>query len=421
VPNSNKILQFEKVLLNLGEAFDLKESAFIAPKSGIYEFNFDGHKTGDEQSLNISLRLNGKDAVNAWSNFMGFHQGLGFHDFRNLISMHSFLKLNKGDRIDLYNKQGNLYHGVDGLVVQQTQFTGKLLLGDSLSKPFPAVYFIAQKSVAHCDSESSVPFEIVNLNVGGAFNLKQKEFISPVAGIYEFTVKGSKTGNPEEMEISLRHNKKRVANAWVDYVGIHDFHTPFSITSILKIDKGDRVDLFLVKGCLYDDMNHYTHFTGKLLMEYVSNKTELRSPADAIYFNVQKNAPFSTANAVIPFEYGILNIGGAFNLNEYYKEHFFTAPRSGFYEFNVAGIKSTKMSDLRLALRLNSKPVAFAVAYFVSRHNFYTPFSLQCILKLKKGDRVDLFNVGQGSEIHDNIKRTTHFTGKLLLADNSMV
>lgn len=75
---------------------------------------------------------------------------------------------------------------------------------------------------------------------------------------------------------------------------------------------------------------------------------------------------------------------------------------------------------LRLALRLNKKPVAYAVAYFVSRHNFDTPFSLHSIIKLKEGDRVDLFNVGQGSEVHDSLKRTTHFTGKLLLADDNM-
>jgi len=97
--------------------------------------------------------------------------------------------------------------------------------------------------------------------------LKQQEFISPVSGVYEFIVKGFKTRKKEEMEISLRHNGNRVANAWADYVSDHEVQSSFSIYSILKMEKGDKIDLFLVRGCLYDDSNHYTGFIGKLLVE----------------------------------------------------------------------------------------------------------------------------------------------------------
>ncbi len=221
-----------------------------------------------------------------------------------------------------------------------------------------------------------------------------------------------------EMEITLRHNKKRVANAWVDWVVAHDFHTSFSIYSIFKAEKGDHIDLFLIKGCLYDDINHNTQFTGKLLMQQTGNNT----PADAVYFNVQKNAPFTTTNAVIPFEYAVLNIGGVFNLNEYSKEHFFTAPRSGIYEFNVAGVKGKVQKNTFIALRLNKQPVAHVWVDYASDHGLFTPFSLHSILKVKKGDTVDLFNVGgKGSEMYDNHKRLTQFTGKLLYLDDNMV
>jgi len=410
-------IQFQEAVLNIGGAFDLKESAFIAPKSGIYEFNFDGHKTGDEQFLNISLRINGKDAVNSWSDYAFSH------DFRNLISMHSLLKLNKGDRIDTYKKQGALHSGTFGNVLQPTKFTGKLLL-EGIDWPAVSnnqlmpIYFNVQKSVGFCVPESPVPFEIININVGGAFNLKQQEVIIPVTGIYEFIVKGMKTGMQGEMEITLRHNKKRVGNAWVDFLSSHKFHTSFSIYSILKAEKGDHIDLFLLKGCLYDDYNHNTQFTGKLLMQQTGNNT----PADAVYFNVQKNAPFTTTNAVIPFEYAVLNIGGVFNLNEYSKEHFFTAPRSGIYEFNVAGVKGKVQKNTFIALRLNKQPVAHVWVDYASDHGLFTPFSLHSILKVKKGDTVDLFNVGgKGSEMYDNHKRLTQFTGKLLYLDDNMV
>jgi len=415
VPSSAKTqVRFEEVLLNLGGAFNLKENVFIAPKSGIYEFNFDGHKTGTSEFLNISLRLNGKDAVNAFSDFMEQHT------FRNLISMHSLLKLKKGDRVDLYVKQGNLLDdAIDGNnnVVQHTQFTGKLLLEDVPYKRLTTpVYFNVQKNVGYCEPQSSIPFEIVNINEGEAFDLKNQKFISPIAGIYEFIVKGFKTGekdgdNNDELNLSMRLNGTPVANSWADYINNcyykHNFHSSFSITSILKLEEGDQIDLFLAKGCLYDDTNHLTQFTGKLLME---NKSDKKGRL-AKYFNVQKNALFSTANAVIPFEVSVFNIGGAFSSTE----HFFRAPSSGIYEFNVAGIKDDPKNILRIALRLNGKPVAFIWADFVSGHGLYTPFFLHHVMKVKEGDRIDLFNVGEGSRLFDNEKKTTHFTGKLLI------
>jgi len=421
-------VRFEELSLNIGGAFDLKESVFTVPKSGIYEFNFDGHKTGDYTPLNISLRVNEKDVVNTWSDYMGHHPGVGNHEFLNLISLHSILKLNKGDRIDVYNKNGTLHLGNYGNVVQPTQFTGKLLLeginwpttsSNNNSNQRSPILFNVQKSHGFCVAESPVPFEIVKINVGGGFNLTQQEFIIPVAGIYEFIVKGFKTGDHDEMGITIRHNQKRVANAKVDWVGVHNFHTSFSIYSILKAEKGDRIDLFLVDGCLYDDVNHYTTFTGKLLMEYASNNN---TPADAVYFNVQKNEPFTTANATIPFEFAVLNIGGVLNLNENSKGNFFTVPRSGIYEFNVAGVKGEVKENLLIALRLNKHPVAHVWVDYASSHGLYTPFSLHSILKVKKGDTLDLFNVGgKGSEIYDDHKRHTQFTGKLLYWDDNMI
>ncbi len=116
---------------------------------------------GITQRLNISLRLNGKDTVNVFSDFMNRH------DFRNLISMHSLLKVKKGDRVDLYVKQGGLQRdSVDGNnVAQHTQFTGKLLLEDVTDKRMTTeVYFNIQKNAIYCKPQSSIPFEIGSLS-----------------------------------------------------------------------------------------------------------------------------------------------------------------------------------------------------------------------------------------------------------------
>jgi len=340
--------------------------------------------------------------------------------------MHSLLKVKKGDRVDLYVKQGGLLRdSVDGNnVAQHTQFTGKLLLEDVTDKRMTTeVYFNIQKNAIYCKPQSSIPFEIVNINLGEAFNWKDLKFISPIAGIYEFTVKGFKTGgndgnNNYELNLSLRLNGMPIANTWADYVSDHgrdlrhNFHSPFSISSMLKLENGDRIDLFLVKGCLYDDRNNLTQFTGKLLVE----NTNINKKEPAVYFNVQKNSSFATANAVIPFEVAVLNIGEAFSTTE----HFFRAPKSGIYEFNAAGIKDAQQSNLRIALRLNGKPVTYVRADHVPEHWMLTPFFLHYIMKVKEGDRIDLFNVGERSMLFDDQRKSTHFTGKLLFATDSI-
>jgi len=90
--------------------------------------------------------------------------------------MHSLLKLKKGDRIDIFVNQGNLQRepidAGNNHVVQHTQFTGKLLLEDDLSVDkrltTTPVYFNVQKNVSFCNQKSSIPFEIMNINVGEA-------------------------------------------------------------------------------------------------------------------------------------------------------------------------------------------------------------------------------------------------------------
>ena len=99
--------------------------------------------------------------------------------------------------------------------------------------------------------------------------------------------------------------------------------------------------------------------------------------------------------------------------------HFFKAPRSGIYEFNAAGIKRKFKNRLYIALRLNEKPVAYVLADYVEKHDYYTPFYLHYVLKVKKGDRLDLFNVGYFGLIYDTEERHAQFSGKLQFADDS--
>jgi len=339
--------------------------------------------------------------------------------------MHSLLKLKKGDRIDLFIKEGTLHENDD---YHKIHFTGKLLFegetntSQQKTTTRSPVYFVLQKSDDFSNSKSVIPFEVESLNIGESIDTKKQVFTTPAAGIYEFIVKGYKTVAGDILNISLRVNGKAVATSWADYVGIHDFHTSFSIYCILQIKNEDRIDLFLEDGPLHGDINHYTTFTGKLLFKMdqpgtlsEKNSTDIKSHPSVVYFNVQKNSSFSTVGAVIPFEKEALNIGGAFDM----KDNTFVAPRGGIYEFNFAGIKTGSSYHLVIALRLNGKPMAYAWADYASRHNFYTPSSVHSILKMKKGDRVDLFmEEGALGTQNESDNHSIQLTGKLLFAED---
>ncbi len=202
--------------------------------------------------------------------------------------MHSLLKLKKGDRIDLFIKEGTLHENDD---YHKIHFTGKLLFegetntSQQKTTTRSPVYFVLQKSDDFSNSKSVIPFEVESLNIGESIDTKKQVFTTPAAGIYEFIVKGYKTVAGDILNISLRVNGKAVATSWADYVGIHDFHTSFSIYCILQIKNEDRIDLFLEDGPLHGDINHYTTFTGKLLFKMDQPGTLSEKLADKCFAN----------------------------------------------------------------------------------------------------------------------------------------
>ena len=105
--------------LNIGRAFNLTSGVFRAPKSGIYEFSFSLLKDAFTVSyIQVHLRLNNKNIVGKAFSGSGFYS--------SLVSFQSVLRLKKGDRIDLFKKEGTLDYHEDYL----HHFSGLLLEED---------------------------------------------------------------------------------------------------------------------------------------------------------------------------------------------------------------------------------------------------------------------------------------------------
>jgi len=128
-----------------------------------------------------------------------------------------------------------------------------------------------------------------------------------------------------------------------------------------------------------------------------------------VKFYVQRNTSFSTRFAVIPFELERLNEGEAMDLSS----GVFTAPVSGLYHFEFAGLKDRTAYYLGISLQVNGVNVAAAVTnqYVTGTRD---SISMTASLRLKTNDKVNLYNGEFGDGVlYDDEGHVTHFTGWL--------
>ena len=152
----------------------------------------------------------------------------------------------------------------------------------------------------------------------------------------------------------------------------------------------------------------------------------------AVYFYVQKNAPFAfmvnenttafmNASGKIPFELELVNVGDAMDgLSGY-----FTSPVQGTYYFSFTSI--TNQDGVEIALVLNDNHSIGRAKCGTSNNirrssyrnnnngtNDFNPCSIQSMIPLGEGDRVGLVLTIPGSSIYDDDKHYTHFSGWLM-------
>ena len=147
------------------------------------------------------------------------------------------------------------------------------------------VYFYAQKDTPH-NATGRIPFEYMRLNFGGAMDASSGTFTAPRDGIYSFAFSG--VGHYPNATLNIRDQGilrvVLVLNSGLVGFGLtqtQDDSSFFTISlhSTLELKTGDRVWISITKLAeetyLYDDVNHFTHFTGHLLQEKVASSLSL--------------------------------------------------------------------------------------------------------------------------------------------------
>ena len=136
-----------------------------------------------------------------------------------------------------------------------------------------------------------------------------------------------------------------------------------------------------------------------------------------VYFYVQRNMAFSDTNQpeVVRFNIERLNIGKALNMTT--RE--FKAPKSRIFHFSFSLLilkDAFTMSYMQVHLRLKNKTI---VGKSFSGNGFYSSLVIfQSVLRLKKGDCINLLKKGGTIDYHEDYLH--HFSGFLLEEDMSI-
>ena len=150
-------------------------------------------------------------------------------------------------------------------------------IGYSDLKSVPTFFYV-QKNFGFNTTDTPIPFEVERLNIGGAMNLTSGIFTAPRTGVYFFSLSGFATIPPSSTRlffgVALYLNGKSIGIAWADEITPGDQDETYSLQSTLNLLAGDEVWLeirFLSPGVYLNDRpGHFTHFTGWLLYENIS-------------------------------------------------------------------------------------------------------------------------------------------------------
>uniref|UniRef100_A0AAY4DG43 Si:dkeyp-74b6.2 n=1 Tax=Denticeps clupeoides TaxID=299321 RepID=A0AAY4DG43_9TELE len=101
--NRTMTIYFDQVLVNVGAHFDPARSIFLAPRKGVYSFNFHVVKVYNRQTIQVSLVLNGRPVISAFA---------GDQDVtREAATNAGLVTMERGDKAYLKLERGNLMGG----------------------------------------------------------------------------------------------------------------------------------------------------------------------------------------------------------------------------------------------------------------------------------------------------------------------
>ena len=129
------------------------------------------------------------------------------------------------------------------------------------------VYFHAQRTINYANASTTLPFEILRLNLGGGMSTSGI-FVAPKSGKYFFTCSGmSDVSSSVRVEMQVKNDtvdwsRVTIGNGVGNYQG-------YSIQATMELAKGNQIRILLLDGIAHDNIFRYTNFIGQLIEEEI--------------------------------------------------------------------------------------------------------------------------------------------------------
>jgi hypothetical protein len=166
------VITFDRVLINVGNAWNTTNNVFTAPYNGSYFFSFaTGAPKGSSGIWAIFLFIDGSAIANAFVDDDP-------HNNYTMVRGAKMVKLTANSVVTFWsNAEGN-YGSTDGLINAQG------FLYSPLGGAAAAVAWGLGSPTAYLGPVTAVPFSIINVNLQGVWNTTTNTVTIPVAGTY---------------------------------------------------------------------------------------------------------------------------------------------------------------------------------------------------------------------------------------------
>ena len=136
------------------------------------------------------------------------------------------------------------------------------------------VFFNVYRTWGFQGESSTIPYDLVRLNVGSGMNQATGVFRAPKSGNYLFLFTGYSIHVNTQVNIRKNGGAELLATAFHDQ-GDDSQGGVLSTQTAVCLREGDTVDAFLVSGEIYDDeRGFFTQFTGMLVSHHQPQRNQ---------------------------------------------------------------------------------------------------------------------------------------------------
>ena len=247
--SSSGKIDYTKISVNEGNAWNIATDLFTAPRSGIYVF-----------SLNCGAQLMQGYVVLVYINNLkqyGLILGSGTHNGNDMTSRMVVTSLTAGDTVYVSLESGVIWNEGN---VYSTSFAGFLYEPLDGRK---VIWSVHQTNYLH-SYMCPMPFDEVSVNVGNGWNSTANKFVVPYAGIYQLHLTAT-SDSYTKIDCQLWWNGIAYANIYVTTT-VHSNAETRSRAIMIEASVGDT---FYITISLYTDLfsnvYRFISFTGFLL------------------------------------------------------------------------------------------------------------------------------------------------------------